>query len=30
MDPHSIMREHTLVLAGEVVDEGSVWQVRYE
>ena len=26
MDAHSIMLEHTLVMAGEVVDCGSVWQ----
>ena len=26
MEPHSIMLEHTLVLAGEAVDIGSVWQ----
>lgn len=26
MDAHSIMQEHTLVMAGEVVDCGSVWQ----
>jgi acetyltransferase-like isoleucine patch superfamily enzyme len=26
MEPHSIMLEHTLVLAGESVDMGSVWQ----
>ena len=27
MDPHSVMLEHTLVLAGETVDSGQVWQV---
>ena len=27
MDDHSVMLEHTLVLAGEVVDSGMVWQV---
>jgi hypothetical protein len=27
MDDHSIMLEHTLVLAGETVDKGKVWQV---
>lgn len=26
MDAHSILLEHTLVMAGEVVDCGSVWQ----
>ena len=26
MDDHSVMLEHTLVLAGEVVDSGMVWQ----
>jgi hypothetical protein len=26
MDDHSIMLEHTLVLSGETVDTGSVWQ----
>ena len=26
MDAHSIMLEHTLVMAGETVDIGSVWQ----
>jgi hypothetical protein len=26
MDDHSIMLEHTLVLAGETVDKGKVWQ----
>eukprot|EP01038_Epipyxis_sp_PR26KG_P006462 gene6462-8890_t len=26
MDAHSIMLEHTLVMAGETVDSGSVWQ----
>ena len=26
MEPHSIMLEHTLVMAGEVVDSGSVLQ----
>jgi hypothetical protein len=28
MDDHSVMLEHTLVLAGEVVDSGMVWQVN--
>ncbi|CAK9253069.1 unnamed protein product [Sphagnum jensenii] len=27
MDNHSVMLEHTLVLAGETVDSGQVWQV---
>ncbi len=26
MEPHSILKEHTLVLAGEKVEVGSVWQ----
>ena len=26
MEKHSIMLEHTLVLSGESVDSGSVWQ----
>ena len=26
MDPHSILKEHTLVLAGECVESGRVWQ----
>ena len=26
MDAHSMMLEHTLVMAGECVDTGSVWQ----
>jgi hypothetical protein len=26
MEPASILREHTLVMAGEIVDSGSVWQ----
>ena len=26
MEPYSILQEHTLVLAGESVDVGSVWQ----
>lgn len=26
MEPHAVMQEHTLVLAGETVDSGSVWQ----
>jgi len=26
MDAHTVLLEHTLVMAGEVVDCGSVWQ----
>jgi hypothetical protein len=26
MEPHSILQEHTLVLAGEEVQSGTVWQ----
>jgi carbonic anhydrase/acetyltransferase-like protein (isoleucine patch superfamily) len=26
MDAHSVLLEHTLVMAGEVVDCGTVWQ----
>jgi carbonic anhydrase/acetyltransferase-like protein (isoleucine patch superfamily) len=26
MDAHSVLLEHTLVMAGEVVDCGAVWQ----
>lgn len=28
MEANSLLLEHTLVLAGEVVESGSVWQVK--